>query len=76
MLAEHLRTLIPRSRLETIEGAGHMLLLEVPERVNQELLSFASSILGQGEPPSFIIREGRRGRSLVRRLLDWVRGLR
>src|SRR5258708_34764626 len=44
-LSEQLSGLIPRARLTTIEGAGHMLLLEVPERVNQASLPFARAIL-------------------------------
>src|SRR5207302_123526 len=51
-LSEQLSVLIPRARLRTIEGAGHMLLLEVPERVNQEILTFARSILSPIEVPS------------------------
>jgi len=53
-----------------------MLLLEVPERVNQEILTFARSILAPIEVPSVDAVEGRRGRSLARRLLDWARGVR
>ena len=75
-LSEQLSVLIPRARLRTIEGAGHMLLLEVPERVNQEILTFARSILSPIEVPSVDAVEGRRGRSLARRLLDWARGVR
>ena len=70
-LSEHLSGLIPRSGLHIIEGAGHMVLLEAPERVNQEILGFAASL--GGEPPSFSVVWERRGRSLVRRLLDWTR---
>jgi len=75
-LSEQLSVLIPRARLRTIEGAGHMLLLEVPERVNQEILTFARSILAPIEVRSVAAVEGRRGRSLARRLLDWARGVR
>jgi len=75
-LSEQLSVLIPRARLSTIEGAGHMLLLEAPERVNQEILAFARSILAPIDAPSVAAVEGRRGRSLARRLLDWARGVR
>lgn len=71
-LSAQLGELIPRSRLRTIEGAGHMLLLEVPERVNREMLSFAGSVLAL---PSLAVGEDRPRRSRARRLLDWVRGL-
>jgi pimeloyl-ACP methyl ester carboxylesterase len=74
-LSEQLGVLIPRARLRTIEGAGHMLLLEEPERVNQEILAFARSILAPIEMPSVGAEEGRRGRPLARRLLDWVRSV-
>jgi pimeloyl-ACP methyl ester carboxylesterase len=71
-LSERLGELIPRSRLRIIEGAGHMLLLEVPERVNQELLAFAGPVTAPPDAAPAV--EDRRGRSLVRRALDWVRG--
>jgi pimeloyl-ACP methyl ester carboxylesterase len=47
-LSERLSGLIPRSRLRIIEGAGHMLPLECPDRVNQEILEFAGAL---GAPP-------------------------
>ncbi len=75
-LSEHLSKLIPRSRLKIIEGAGHMLLLEVPACVNQEMLNFVGPIVALADVPSFTAVEDRRGRSLVRRLLDWARGIR
>jgi len=39
--------------------------------VNQEILGFAASL--RGEARSFTVKWERRGRSLVRRLLDWTR---
>jgi hypothetical protein len=51
-----------------------MLLLEVPQRVNQEILTFVGSIVPLADVPSFAV-EIRRWRSRVRRLLDWVYGL-
>jgi len=44
--------------------------------VNQEILAFARSILAPIDAPSVAAVEGRRGRSLARRLLDWARGVR
>jgi pimeloyl-ACP methyl ester carboxylesterase len=73
-LARRLSELIPRSSLRIIEEAGHMLLLEVPQRVNQEILTFVGSIVPLADVPSFAV-EMRRWRSRARRLLDWVYGL-
>jgi len=70
-LSRRLSDLIPRSRLHLVEGAGHMLLLEVPAHVSREILAFARSIAGPGTVPSSTVVL-RRGRSLVRRLLRWV----
>ena len=47
-LSARLSGLIPRSRLRIIEGAGHMLPLECPDRVTQEILEFAGAL---GAPP-------------------------
>lgn len=74
-LAERLNELIPGSRLRIIDGPGHMLLLEVPERVNQEILNFVGSIVALAEVPSFPTVEDRRRRSLVGRPLDWASGI-
>ena len=73
-LSERLRALIPRSRLSLVEGAGHMLLLEVPTRVNQEILDFAASLGVKATTPLSEVAHGRRGGRLLRRLLDWARG--
>ena len=73
-LATRLSELIPRSSLRIIEEAGHMLLLEVPQRVNREILTFVGSIVPLADVPSFAV-EIRRWRSRARRLLDWVAGL-
>jgi pimeloyl-ACP methyl ester carboxylesterase len=70
-LSERLGELIAGARLRIIEGAGHMLLLEVPERVNQEVLEFAGAAVAR--PDAARAAQRRRGRSLLRRLLDWVR---
>ncbi len=69
-LSEQLRTLIPRARLGIIEGAGHMLLLEVPERVNQAILDFAKTLTV--EIRTSVLARQLRGVSLIRRLLDWA----
>jgi pimeloyl-ACP methyl ester carboxylesterase len=74
-LAERLHELIPASRLKIIDGTGHMLLLEAPEDVNAEILSFVGSIVKLAHAPAFGAFRGRRRRSLVRRLLDWARNI-
>jgi hypothetical protein len=48
-----------------------MLLLEVPARVNQEVLTFAKSLMV--EVPSLRVVRDRRRRSLARQLLDFAR---
>jgi len=70
-LSADLKGLIPGSRLSLIEEAGHMLLLEVPTRVNEEVLNFAKSLMV--EVPSLRVVRDRRGRSLVRQLFDYAR---
>jgi len=70
-LSADLKGLIPGSRLSLIEEAGHMLLLEVPTRVNEEVLNFAKSLMV--EVPSLRVVRDRQGRSLVRQLFDYAR---
>ena len=67
-LSEHLSWLIARSRLRIIEGAGHMLPLESPDRVNEEILEFAGA-LGASSAAAIAL-EVPRGRSLAQRVLD------
>ena len=69
-LSEQLRALIPRARLGILEGAGHMLLLEVPERVNEAIRDFATTLTV--EIRSSVLARQLRGVSLIRRLLDWT----
>ena len=72
-LAQHLSELIPGSLLRIHEGAGHMLLLEVPEWVNREVLDFVGSMTAPAEVSSSRAVEGQGKRSLVPRFLGWVR---
>ena len=43
-LSEKLNDLIPGARLHVVDQAGHMLPLEAPERVNQEIMEFVASV--------------------------------
>lgn len=71
--SERLNELIPESRLQIVEGAGHMLPLEVPDHINQELLDFVDSRPGiKGRLLSVTARVLRR--SIFRGLLDRVKG--
>jgi pimeloyl-ACP methyl ester carboxylesterase len=72
-LAQHLNQLIPGSLLRIREGAGHMLLLEVPEWVNREVLDFVGSMTALTEVPSSPAVEGQHKGALVSRFLDWFR---
>lgn len=49
---------LPEGRLFIIEGAGHVAMLERPERLNPELRAFAREAMGLGKAPE---RKGRRG---------------
>jgi len=54
--AVRLAAALPDGRLFIVEDAGHLPMLERPERVNRELRSFARSVLGLD--PGARIREG------------------
>jgi pimeloyl-ACP methyl ester carboxylesterase len=49
---------LPAGRLFIVEGAGHIAVLEPPERLNPELRSLARDAMGVGEAPR---RKGRKG---------------
>jgi pimeloyl-ACP methyl ester carboxylesterase len=66
-LAERLSALIRRSRLRIVDGAGHMLPLEAPERVNREIATFVEA---RGAPPPSPAPVDTRARPLLRHLLD------
>lgn len=69
-LSARLSALIPRSRLRIIEDAGHMLPLECPDRVNQEILQFAGAL---GAPSVAVAAvETSQERSLTQRVRDWA----
>jgi pimeloyl-ACP methyl ester carboxylesterase len=70
-LSERLSELIPGSRLLIVEGAGHMLPLEAPGRVNQEILDFVNSVTPQ-EVRLIPFISGIMKRSILRRLVDKV----
>ncbi len=56
--AVELAAALPEGRLFIVEGAGHIAMLERPERLNPELRSFAREAMGLGKAPE---RKGRRG---------------
>lgn len=72
-LSERLAKLIARSRLRIIEGAGHMLLLEAPDRVNEEILAF----VGTAAAPAVAAAAGDKSptRPLLQRVVDYIRSL-
>ncbi len=72
-LSERLHALIPASRLQILEGAGHMLPLEAPAHVNQAIVDFVASVDG-GELRLAARIEGVIRRSAIRRLLERVVG--
>jgi pimeloyl-ACP methyl ester carboxylesterase len=57
-VAVELAAALPEGRLFIVEGAGHIAMLERPERLNPELRSLAREALGLGKAPG---RKGRKG---------------
>jgi pimeloyl-ACP methyl ester carboxylesterase len=49
-LSRHLHTTIAGSRLEIVDGAGHMLLIEAPDVVSRAIAAFATSVSRQFVP--------------------------
>lgn len=68
-LSQQLHELIPGSRLEILEGVGHMLPLEAPERLHQALLAFVEFVTRSDVRRLPRIGGGTK-RSVLRRLLD------
>ena len=68
-LAERLSALIRRSRLAIVDGVGHMLPLEAPERINREIAAFVESLT---EPPPASPAVVERSPSLARRVHEWL----
>jgi pimeloyl-ACP methyl ester carboxylesterase len=73
-LSDRLNELIPDSRLLIVKGAGHMLPLEAPAQVNQELLDFVNTV-AQREIHPAPFPSGIRKRSILRRLIEEVAAL-
>ena len=55
--AVELAAALPEGRLFIVEGAGHIAMLERPERLNPELRAFAREVLGLGKS----VRKRRKG---------------
>ena len=56
--AVELAAALPDGRLFIVEGAGHMAMLERPERLNPELRALARESLGRGSAPARKKRKG------------------
>jgi pimeloyl-ACP methyl ester carboxylesterase len=74
-LSQRLNDLIPGSQLHLVEAAGHMLPLEVPERVSQEILDFVE-LVSEGRVRRLLSVGGRTERTILRQLRDNLRQLR
>jgi pimeloyl-ACP methyl ester carboxylesterase len=73
-LSERLNDLIPGSRLLVLDGVGHMLPLEAPERVNRQIREFIGSQEGLG-PHRLRHPLRERKPSILRRLLEGAKRL-
>ena len=73
--SQRLTELIRGSRLQILDGAGHMVLLEVPERVTDAIVRFASGIVTPATAASLPAARGERRPSLGQRVLHWARDL-
>jgi pimeloyl-ACP methyl ester carboxylesterase len=73
-LSEKLTELVPGARLHVVDQAGHMLPLEAPERVNQEILEFVASVEEDNARQSGSV-VGAAKRHIARLVADRVRRL-
>jgi pimeloyl-ACP methyl ester carboxylesterase len=73
ILSEGLHSLIRASRLSIVEGMGHMLFLEAPDRVNRDIRDFLGSLSGPRQVGWARPALTAPGRSLLRRVLERVR---
>ncbi len=73
-VSTRLNELISGSRLQLVEGAGHMLPLEAADRVNQEILDFVESVEESRGRRLRLVAAGMK-RSIFRRLIETGKAL-
>jgi 3-oxoadipate enol-lactonase len=73
--SQRLAALIRGSRLRILDGSGHMVLLEAPERVTDEIVRFASDIVPPAPAASLPAASGEGDPSIRRRFLPRLRAL-